>query len=98
MGIHVTDDEEYQKYRDGMTPILHSAGGTFGYDFKISEVLKSKTENEINRVFTIEFPSKAVMDQFFSDPAYLAIQKQHFANSVKSKTVIAMHEMLDSQD
>ncbi len=33
MGIQVSDDGEYQKYREGMTPILHSFGGSFGYDF-----------------------------------------------------------------
>ncbi len=92
MGIQVRDDEEYQKYRDGMTPILHSFGGSFGYDFKIQKVLISKADEEINRVFTIEFPSKKVMDDFFSDAEYLAVQKKHFNNSVSSKTIISMHE------
>ena len=92
MGIHVSDDQEYQKYREGMTPILHSFGGSFGYDFKIQEVLISKTKEKINRVFTIEFPSKEIMDNFFSDTEYLVIQKKHFNNSVLSKTIIAMHE------
>ena len=92
MGIHVSDDEEYQLYREGMMPILKSFGGSFGFDFKIAEVLLSKTDDEINRVFTIEFPSKEVMDSFFSEPAYLAVQKKHFNNSVSSKTIISMHE------
>jgi len=92
MGIHVIDDEEYQKYREGMIPILNSFGGSFGFDFKIAEVLLSKSDDEINRVFTIEFPRKEVMDSFFSDPEYLKVQKQHFNNSVKSKTIIAMYE------
>jgi uncharacterized protein (DUF1330 family) len=92
MGLHVIDDEEYQKYREAMEPILKSIGGSFGFDFKISEVLRSKTDNEINRVFTIEFPSKKEMEKFFSRPDYLEIQKKHLVNSVKSKTVISMHE------
>ena len=92
MAIYVKDDEEYQKYREGMTPILHSFGGSFGYDFKIQEVLISKTTEEINRVFTIDFPSKEVMDDFFSDVGYLAVQEKHFNHSVLSKTVISMHE------
>ncbi len=95
MGIDVFEDEEYQRYRDGMTPILHSFGGAFGYDFKVSEVLISKTEEKINRVFTIEFPSREVMDTFFSSPEYLAVQQRHFVNSVGSKTVIAMHDVED---
>ena len=33
MGIHVIDDDEYQKYREGMRPILESFGGFFGFDF-----------------------------------------------------------------
>ena len=92
MGIQVSDDEEYQLYREGMMPILKSFGGSFGFDFKIAEVLLSKTDDEINRVFTIEFPSKEVMDSFFSEPAYLAVKKKHFNNSVSSKTIISMHE------
>lgn len=92
MGLYVSDDEEYQKYRNGMMPILESFGGAFGFDFKVSEVLRSKTEDDINRVFTIEFPSKQVMDNFFADPAYLAIKKKHFSQSVGSVTAISMHE------
>ena len=52
MGIYVSDDDEYQKYRNGMMPILKSFGGSFGFDFKVSEVLRSKTDDDINRVFT----------------------------------------------
>jgi uncharacterized protein (DUF1330 family) len=92
MGIYVSDDEQYQCYREGMLPILHAFGGSFGFDFKVSEVLLSKTEDDINRVFTIEFPSQKVMDAFFSDPEYLKVQKRYFANSVTSKTIISMHE------
>jgi len=77
MGIFVSDDEEYQRYREGMMPILHSFGGAFGFDFKVSEVLLSKTDDDINRVFTIDFPSKEVMEAFFSSPEYLVVQKRH---------------------
>ena len=92
MGLYVTDDAEYQYYREGMVPILHSYGGSFGYDFKVSDVLISKTDNPINRVFTIDFPSQAAMEAFFSDPNYLIVQKEHFVNSVSSKTIISIHE------
>ena len=88
MGLDVVDEAEYQKYREQMTPIL----GAFGYDFKISAVLKSKTEASINRVFTIEFPSEETMHEFFNDSTYLAVKKQHFDNAVKSTTVISLHE------
>jgi uncharacterized protein (DUF1330 family) len=92
MGLNVINDDEYQKYREGMLPILKSYGGSFGYDFKIAEVLQSKTKDRINRVFTIEFPSKQKMDAFFSDPDYLKVQRLHFQDSVQSKTEIAVYE------
>lgn len=92
MGLDVINDEEYQRYREGMIPILESFGGSFGFDFKVAEVLKSKTDNSINRVFTIDFPSKEAMDTFFSDPSYLEVKNKYFKNSVKSATVISMHE------
>jgi len=92
IGLEVTNEEEYQRYREGMIPILESFGGSFGFDFKISEVLKSKTEKAINRLFTIEFPSKEVMDDFFSDPQYLELKSRYFNNAVKSATVVSMHE------
>ena len=63
MGLNVIDDQEYQRYREAMLPILKKYGGSFGFDFRVSEVLLSKTNNDINRVFTIEFPSKKIMDE-----------------------------------
>ena len=94
MGLHVTDNEEYQRYRDAMIPILHSYGGSFGYDFRIAEVLKSKSSNKINRVFTIEFPSQDIMDEFFSNAAYLKVKEQYFVNSVESVTSISVSERI----
>ena len=95
MGLHVVDDDEYKKYREGMEPILKSFGGSFSFDFKVSEVLRSKTDDEINRVFMIEFPSKQVMEDFFEDTEYLKIKSKHFTKSVNSKTPIAMYEKQD---
>lgn len=92
MGLDVINDEEYQNYRENMIPILHSFGGSFGFDFKIAEVLKSKTNNLINRVFTLDFPSKKIMEDFFAAPEYLAVKEKYFVNSVKSVTLISMHE------
>jgi uncharacterized protein (DUF1330 family) len=92
MGICVTNEEEYANYRKGMLPILQSFGGSFGYDFKVSEVLKAKTDEPINRVFTIEFPSQEVMEKFFSDPNYLVVKKAHLDVSISSRTVIGMFE------
>jgi len=92
MGIYVSDAEEYQRYREAMIPILHSYGGSFGFDFEVSKVLLSKTDDEINRVFTLDFPSKDVMESFFNSQEYVAVKKRHFDVSVASKTIISMHE------
>ena len=92
MGICVTNEEEYSNYRKGMLPILQSYGGSFGYDFKVIEVLKSKTDELINRVFTIEVPSQEVMEKFFTDPNYLVVKKAHLDISISSRTVIGMFE------
>lgn len=92
MGLEVVNDELYQNYRDNMIPILHSFGGSFGFDFKVNETLKSKTDDLINRVFTLDFPSKEIMEEFFTNPAYLAVKEKYFLNSVKSVTIISMHE------
>ena len=92
MGLDVIDDQKYQKYREAMTPILQSFGGSFGFDFKVSEVLLSKTDDNINRVFTITFPTQNQMDSFFSNPEYLGVKSKYFDQSVQSKTVISLHE------
>lgn len=92
MGLNVINDSEYKKYREGMEPILKSHGGSFGYDFKIAEVLRSQTDDTINRLFTIAFPSKEVMEAFFSHPEYLRVKERHFVDAVKAITPIAMYE------
>ncbi|MCJ8314790.1 MAG: DUF1330 domain-containing protein [Saccharospirillaceae bacterium] len=90
MGIEVSDNNQYDIYREQMEPLLLKAGGAFGYDFKIEQVLRSKTNNPINRVFTIEFPSQQIMDVFFTSDEYIVIRDNHFDKSVSSKTVIAL--------
>jgi len=92
MGLNVVDDEAYKNYREGMTPILNSYGADFGYDFVVSRVLKSKTKDKINRVFTIDFPSKEIMNEFFNDPDYLKVKRTFLDHSIDSKTLISMHE------
>ena len=92
VGVNVVDDKAYQEYRQQMVPILKSYGGEFGYDFKVSEVLKSSTERPINRVFTIYFSNEDAMNSFFSNPEYLKIKQRYFEKSVTATTVIATYE------
>ena len=89
VGLNVIDDQMYESYRDEITPILTEFGGDFGYDFKVSEVLKSKTNAPINRVFTIHFSDEDAMNSFFSNDQYLGIKERHFENSVTDTTIMA---------
>ena len=91
VGLKVIDDEAYQLYRDEMTPILLSYGGGIDYDFKIFEVLKSKTEAPINRLFTIYFSNEDSMNLFFSNDEYLKIKERLFEKSVTDTTIIATY-------
>lgn len=60
VGLHVSDHEVYQKYRNEMTPLLKEYGGDFGYNFHVSEVLKCEDSNKnINRLFTTFFKIKS---------------------------------------
>ena len=92
VGLQVVDEVGYQSYRDEMMPILECYGGGFGYDFKISEVLKSKTQSPINRVFTISFPDHESKNAFFSNAEYLTVRQRHFEKSVTDTTIIATYE------
>jgi uncharacterized protein (DUF1330 family) len=72
-----------------MTPILHSYGGDFRYDFRIAEVLVNGSPHPINRVFVIRFPDQAAKEKFFGDPAYLQVRKAFFETSVDGVSIMA---------
>jgi len=91
VGLNIVDDDMYQSYRDAMMPILKSYGGNFEYDFKILEVLKSKTNDPINRVFLISFLDKDSMNLFFVDKKYLKVKQKYFEKSVTHMTQIAIY-------
>lgn len=93
-GLQVDDPASYQRYRAGMTPILHRHGGRFGYDFEVANVLASETPQPINRVFTISFPDRASAERFYSDPAYLEVRRAWFEPAVSAITVIARFDEL----
>ena len=75
-----------------MKPILSSYEGYFGYDFKVSDVLISQGNTDINRVFTINFSSQNKKESFFSDPQYLVAKEKYFLKSVSSTTIISSYE------
>lgn len=92
VGLELSDAGVYSQYREAMKPILTNYGGDFGYDFVVSEVLKSQVEVPINRVFTINFPDQASADRFFSDSQYLVAKEKFFNASVRSTTIISSYE------
>ena len=92
VGLEVLDDEKYQQYRAAMKPILVQYQGAFGYDFTVSKVLKSPTQEPINRVFTLCFPNSSQMDRFFGDTEYVKVKALFFNDSVGSTTIISSYE------
>ena len=76
-----------------MTPILESYGGGFGYDFKVSEVLKSPTQAPINHLLTFSFPDQDSRDSFFLNDEYLKVRQRHFEKSVTDTTISATYEL-----
>jgi uncharacterized protein (DUF1330 family) len=94
IGLHVTDDASYARYREHMTPILTGYGGGFRYDFQIAETLQSATPAAINRVFVICFPDAAAKRAFFADPAYLAVRARYFTPAVAAVTVLTEYDTL----
>ncbi len=91
VGLHVTDDNQYDLYRAAMTPLLEKLDGFFRYDFRVSEMLKGEADESYNRVFVISFPDQAIKDQFFGDEQYLAIRNEFFEPSVSASGIIAAY-------
>ena len=87
MGLEVTDDASYARYREGMTPILQSLGGSFVYDFVVSKVLKG--DGRINRVFAISYPDRAARTRLYDDERYRAVRREFFEPAVASTTLLA---------
>jgi uncharacterized protein (DUF1330 family) len=92
MGMDVRDAAKYAAYREAMTPILHSFGGSFVLDVWVNEVLCSPTLQQFNRLFVIRFPSPARMEAFFSDPRYREIRARWFDPAVGKYEELARHE------
>lgn len=65
VGLNVSNEELYAKYRKVIMSILKAYNGCFGYDSLVSEVLISEVDKSISRVFTIKFSDKENMDNFF---------------------------------
>jgi uncharacterized protein (DUF1330 family) len=88
-GLQVDDAELYRSYRAGMAPILERHGGRFGYDFVVADVLKSESDQPINRVFTLVFPTRAASQRMFADADYLRVRGEYFDAAVSAITTLA---------
>ncbi len=87
VALNVHDAAGYQRYRDGMTPVLAEFGGRFDLDIVVGELLCGP--RGANRVFTISFPSETHKLDFFADERYLEIRSSHFDQAVSSATLLA---------
>lgn len=86
VGLEVTDEDSYARYRAAMMPILERYGGGFGCDFKVAKVLRG--DGRINRVFTISFPDRRTRERFFADPNYLAARERFYVPAVASAMIL----------
>jgi len=93
VGLRVTDEAGYQRYRDQMTPILGSMHAFFRYDMRVSELLRGDADEPFNRVFIISFPDRDTKARFFDDPSYKAVRAEHFDRSVSSVVQIAEYTL-----
>jgi uncharacterized protein (DUF1330 family) len=87
VGLQVTDDAKYTRYREEMAPILARHGGGFGCDFAVARVLLGP-DARINRVFTLVFPDRVGREQFFADEEYRAVRKSWFEPSVGAVDIL----------
>ncbi len=88
VGLNVVDDELYNAYRRGMTPILEKYQGSFRFDFIVQKTLKSELSQPINRVFIIHFSDVKGKDEFFKDPDYLKVKKEFYFSAVKDTAIL----------
>jgi uncharacterized protein (DUF1330 family) len=89
VGLHVTDQEGYTRYRQEMKPMLDVHGGSFTYDFTIDQALVNCATHPINRLFVISFPSEDARKAFFNDPAYRQVRETWFVPAVGGATIIS---------
>lgn len=90
LGLQVTDDDMYSRYRAAMTPLLEAHGGSFGVDVRVAEVLRPAGKT-FNRLFTIRFPSRERREAFFGHPEYKEVRRRFFEPSVAEVNQLAIY-------
>lgn len=92
VGVQITDQDGYKRYRDAMTPLMHAAGGRFGIDVEVSRNLSPAGDAPINRLFTIHFPDEDALNAFFGSEAYQSVRAEHFNPSVSGSTIYGIYD------
>lgn len=95
IGLYIEDEALYQRYRHYSAPIMQEYGGSFGFDFAVSNVLYSQFSEPVNRVFTVKFADQKSAEQFFHHGRYQQIREQYFVPAVRVVQRLAHYQPLD---
>jgi len=92
VGVEVTDEATYARYRAAMAPILATYGGSFGVDLVVARILRGGGDGRPNRVFTLVFPDRSTRERFFADQGYRAVRTALFDPAVRRTVLLGEYE------
>jgi len=69
----ISDEAQYQKYREAVVPLITKNGGRFLVRGGKVEVLEGKPDDRRPVIF--EFPSMAALRAFWDSPDYVPVKK-----------------------
>jgi uncharacterized protein (DUF1330 family) len=69
----ISNEEQYQKYRDAVVPLIMKFGGKFSIRGGKVEVLEGQPDGRSMVVF--EFPSMEAIHAFWNSPEYVPVKK-----------------------
>ena len=69
----ISDEEQYQKYRDAVVPLIMKFGGKFSIRAGKVELLEGQPDARPMIVF--EFPSVDAIHAFWDSPEYVPVKK-----------------------
>jgi len=92
VGLEVTDEATYARYRAAMAPILAAYGGSFGVDLVVARILQGGGDSRSNRVFTLVFPDRSSRGRFFADQGYRAVRTALFEPAVRRTVLLGEYE------
>ena len=69
----ITDEPQYQKYREAVVPFIAAFGGKFAARGAKVEVLEG--EHDTRSVVMFEFPTMEAIHAFWNSPDYVPIKK-----------------------